>query len=473
MGLIATWTGNAVNLNGYVLRTHSRAVSMPIRAHYGIVHAGGPAPASNAAIAGVVSAAYNRHVGVVGFIDGFKGAMEGRAIELEPCLTSEIGSLGGVAIGTSRFNPNEEQRAQLIDNFKKWGISGLIAIGGDDTNTTASRLSQMGFPVIGIPKTIDNDIPGTAETHGFQTVVQKTAEALKALKRDAQCQDNPCIFLAEIMGRKSGAWTFETGRAAEVTASYIPEEFSIKGLVQILDSDFSGKDFILARTARMLRVNGEILDTVSFIRAIEHSGNSPVDLRLDATLLAKEIVNVIAKRNKPNIPYGVFAIAEGIADRLPTEVVSRDSEGRPESFRVLGLGKEVEIKVDAHHNPRLSDVKISDHLIRLVNSEAKNAGIKIKAVSQTFGYQYRCVDPTAYDKNLGLAEGFAAMEALDSGRSGLMVSSKGNANLTYVDYRDLPYDETGHLVPRPYNLSGLAYEQGVSSQQRKSYENAV
>lgn len=473
MGLIATWTGNAVNLNGYALRSYSRAISAPIKRHYGIVHAGGPAPASNAAIAGAVSAAYARQVGVVGFIDGFKGAMEGRAIELEPCLTSEIGSLGGVAIGTSRFNPNEKQRAELIDNFRRWGISGLIAIGGDDTNTTASRLSQMGFPVIGIPKTIDNDIPGTAETHGFQTVVQKTAEALKALKRDAQCQDNPCIFIAEIMGRKSGAWTFEAGRTAEATASFVPEEFSVNGLRQILGSDFSGKDFVLARTARMLRVNGEMLDTMSFIRAIENSDSDPVDLRLDASLLAREIVNVIAKRNTYGIPYGVFAVAEGIADRLPTEIASADSEGKPGSFRVLGLGKEVVIKVDAHHNPRLSDVKISEHLVRLVKAASGEFGIEIKAVAQTFGYQYRCVDPIAYDKNLGLAEGFAAMEALDSGKSGLMVSSRGNANLTYVDYKDLPYDETGHLVPRPYNLSGLSYEQGISSQYRKSYEGAA
>ncbi len=473
MGLIATWTRSQFNLNKTTLQSYSRTSYGPqISRFYGVVHAGGPAPGSNAAIAGIVSAAYNRNVGIVGFINGFKGAMKGDAIKLEPCLVSEIGSLGGVAIGTSRFNPKEEDRKKLIESFDKWGIKGLIAIGGDDTNTTASRLSKMGFPVIGIPKTIDNDIPGTSETHGFQTVVQKTAEALKALKRDAQCQDSPCIFLAEIMGRKSGAWTFEAGRSAEATAMYIPEEFSLNGLKTVLGSDnFSGKDYVLNRAARLLRVNGKILDTISFIKAIENSDKDPVDLKLDASALADEIVRVIAKRDKFGIPYGVFAIAEGISDKLPTEVSSIGEDGLPSAFKVLGLGKEVEIKVDAHHNPRLSDVKISDHLSRLVKESAKKAGVDIKVVAQTFGYQYRCVDPIAYDKNLGLAEGFTALEALDEGKSGMMVSSLGNGKLTLVKYEDLPYDESGHLIPRQYDLSSFSYKQGIANQFRKSYEN--
>lgn len=467
MGLQATWLTHRMNLNTVSLRSCFGATQP--RKIWGVVHAGGPAPGSNAAIAGAVRAAAVRGDAVVGFIDGFQGALKGDAVILTPAMVSEIESLGGVAIGTSRFNPKAQDRQELISRLRSWGIAGIEPIGGDDTNSTAARISEDGYPVVGVPKTIDNDIPGTTKTHGFDTVVNATAEELRALKRDAGCQDSPSIFIAEIMGRKSGMWSLEAGRSAGATSIFIPEECTVNGIRQIMDGSFHSKDFMLNRIISMLKVKGDVLGTVDFLRAMDAGNLTSEDLKLNAEALADHMVKVMMARLNAGISYGVFVIAEGIADRLPTNAVSFDEGGHPTKFEVLGLGKQVQIGVDAHQNPRLSDVHIADAISPLVKAAAKKAGMELKTVPLRFGYQFRCIDPISSDKNMALAEGDMGINLLDSGNAGRMVSVTGTGDISSVDYKDLPRDASGHLVPRVTDLGGSSYMQAATTQHHKSF----
>ena len=448
---------------------------------FGMLHAGGPAPASNAAIKGAVEAAISSGACIFGFEDGFKGAMNGNGVLLTRELVSGIERDGGVALGSSRFNPKEAERKQFIELLKHWGIQGLITIGGDDTNTTASRLAREGFPVVGVPKTIDNDLPGTEITHGFTTFVEYCSEQLRNLKRDAAAQDGPAIYLAEIMGRSSGSLTLASGRAAEATGIFIPEEFSLLGISQIINSPwYPAKDAIIKRIARMVEVNGNILNTPDFLTQVNQltrlSRREPQEansaIKLNAGKLANEIVNIIETRMKmidgENGPkYGVFAVAEGISGKLPTRIAEKDNAGNAVKFEVMGLLTPVMIGVDAHHNPRIADVNVGAHLVSLVNKIANERGMKIKVVPKQIGYELRCADPVTFDINLGIAEGSLAARLLVQGITGVMVVAKANGDVSYVEYGKLPRDKNDHLVPRMVDLSGEQYLQAANMQRYK------
>ncbi|MCX5749257.1 MAG: 6-phosphofructokinase [Candidatus Saganbacteria bacterium] len=474
MGLQASWLPHKVNL--FTARPNIRSLSalQGCRKIWAVVHGGGPAPGSSAAVKGAAIAAIIRGDGIVAFEDGFAGLKAGNAVVLTRQLISRLEAIGAICCGTSRFNPKEADRAEIVKNLKGWGFDGLLGIGGDDTNTTNRRLASLGFPVVGVPKTIDDDVPMTGITHGHFTVVDGMAEAMMALKDDAAAQDIASIFIAELMGRSSGALALRSAKAAGATGIFIPEEFSLNGIRQILKASFASKDQILARTARMLEVNGQILSTVDFIRAVEGNGITDGSLKLNATLLAREIAQTISDRagtNRNGPKYGLFAVAEGIADRLPTKVCKTDAKGKPIKFEVLGLGAQVIIGIDNHSNPRLADVGIAQALTPLVKKAAKDLGIDLKVVPKQLGYEFRCRRPNSFDIGLGLEEGGKAIELLDAGMSGVMVISKGFGNLGYVRYEDLLVDGADHLLKRLLDLGSTMYTQAADMQMFKAHRD--
>jgi 6-phosphofructokinase len=484
MGLKANWLSHKFTLSkkgsGYL----KALPNVGDRKVIGVLHAGGPAPASNAAIKGFVEAAISSGAVVVGFENGFKGLQSGTGVILTRELATGIESMGGVVLGTSRFNPNADERKAIIESMKKWGIVGLGAIGGDDTQSTAARIGEMGFPVVGLPKTIDNDLPGVEITHGFTTFVQHSSWQLRNLLRDAATQDNPSIYIAEIMGRSSGALTLASGRAAEVTGLFIPEEFTLAGINQIINSiSYPAKKALIERIARMVEVDGELLTTTKFLEKMDEliafsktdakKANSAI--KLNAGGLANEIISIIEKRGKlsgggKGQQYGVFAVAEGLSNKLPTKVIEWNGE-EPVKYEVMGLLDPVEIGVDAHGNPRLSDVNLGMHLTSLVKKAAKDRGISLKIVAKQIGYELRCADPVPFDVNLGLAEGSLAANLLLKGISNVMVVAKATGDVDYVKYSDLPKNGGGHLVPRVVDLSGTQYTQAVGMQMYKEGRN--
>jgi 6-phosphofructokinase 1 len=191
----------------------------------GVLTGGGDCPGLNAAIRAVVRAA---EVGfgdeIVGFRDGWRGVIEGESVPLDVERCRGILPRGGTILGTSRTNPYKQpggaQRA--LKTLEGQGIDALVAIGGEDTLGVASRLQQGGAPVVGIPKTIDNDLSATDFTIGFDTAVSIAAEAIDRLHTTAESHDR--VIVCEVMGRHVGWIATYAGIAGGAAAILVPEE---------------------------------------------------------------------------------------------------------------------------------------------------------------------------------------------------------------------------------------------------------
>ena len=187
---------------------------------------GGDCPGLNAVIRAVVRKG-ERHYGddLVGFCDGWRGAIEGRTMPLD--IETMRGTLprGGTVLGSSRTNPFkvDDGVQQLKASFADLGVDALVAIGGEDTLGVANRLHQEeGVPVVGVPKTIDNDLSATEVTFGFHTAVQTATDALDRLHTTAESHNR--VMVVEIMGRHAGHIATYAGIAGGATAILIPEE---------------------------------------------------------------------------------------------------------------------------------------------------------------------------------------------------------------------------------------------------------
>ncbi len=190
----------------------------------GVLTGGGDCPGLNAVIRAVVRKGV-RQAGYefVGLRHGWRGLLVGETQELNLRSTKGILHLGGTMLGTSRTNPFKEQLSpeDVLDCFEKVGIDGLIAIGGEDTLGVASKLAAIGGKVIGIPKTIDNDLSGTEFTFGFQTAVQIATDAIDRLHSTAESHDR--VMIVEVMGRHAGWIAIYSGMAGGADAILIPE----------------------------------------------------------------------------------------------------------------------------------------------------------------------------------------------------------------------------------------------------------
>jgi len=255
-----------------------------------MLFSGGPAPSANAVISSVALSFINAKVPIIGFFFGFEflenydhknrfSLSPGVHYQALDASISGIRNRRGVFLKTSRANPGRaikspqdlqdpEKNKKLVNilhALDSLDIGCLITIGGDDTLKTANFLSQLGLPVIHIPKTIDNDYFGIAWTFGYWSSVQAGQEALLNLKADAESTGS--YFIVELMGRKAGWLTYAAGIAGEA--------------VQMISTE---------------DVDEEVLD-------------------IDQ--LANRIVDTILWREKNDKYYGVICVAEGLADRLP------------------------------------------------------------------------------------------------------------------------------------------------------------
>ncbi len=190
-----------------------------------ILTGGGDCPGLNAVIRAVVRKG-ERHYGddLLGSLDGYRGLIDGETVSLD--VESMRGTLprGGTVLGTSRVQPygvagGVEAVRRTVDTL---GIDAIIAVGGEGTLSCANELVNDGFPIVGVPKTIDNDIGGTELTFGFDTAVQIAVEAIDRLHTTAESHDR--VIVVEVMGRHVGHIATWAGLAAGATMTLIPEE---------------------------------------------------------------------------------------------------------------------------------------------------------------------------------------------------------------------------------------------------------
>ena len=211
----------------------------------GVLTGGGDCPGLNAVIRAVVRKSMNYSWEIIGIKNGWRGLIRGEMELLTDYSVSGILPKGGTIIGTSRTNPfkNQEELQRTIENIKKFGIDALVAIGGDDTLGVALKLHEMGIPVVGVPKTIDNDISSTDYTFGFDTAVSIVTEAIDRLHTTAESHHR--VMVLEVMGRNAGWIATVSGIAGGADEILIPEDpFNIDEVCKHLKERYArGKNF--------------------------------------------------------------------------------------------------------------------------------------------------------------------------------------------------------------------------------------
>ncbi|MBN2158881.1 MAG: 6-phosphofructokinase [Spirochaetes bacterium] len=355
-----------------------------------VLFSGGPAPSANAVISSVALNFLDNNVSVTGIMRGYefiqdfnKNYPKLRKDVHYGNITYEITKArnrSGIFLRTSRANPgkdiktmedlsNPEKNGRLkniIDAFDHLEVGALVSIGGDDTLKTANYLWLMGFPVIHIPKTIDNDYYGIPWTFGYWTAVDVAQKILLNLKADAQATDS--FFVVELMGRKSGWLTYAAGIASEA-------------IIMISAEDIPG-------------------DIVNLDQIVEN------------------IADVIVSRENDKKPYGIIAVSEGIADKLPPEMKPRAT--------------------DKHGNIRLGEAKISSIIAEGVKERYREkTGLDVKITPKQVGYEIRSAYPTAFDVVMGSMLGYGAARFYLENTFGVMVSVTDNFDLKAVPFSEL------------------------------------
>ena len=206
----------------------------------GILTGGGDCPGLNAVIRAVVRKGVREHGDeVVGFRDGWRGVLEADTVPMDLAAVRGILPRGGTVLGTSRTNPykDEDGEARVLASLQKLGIDALIPIGGEDTLGVATRLSAAGVRVVGVPKTIDNDLDATDYTFGFDTAVGVAMEAIDRLHTTGDSHHRTLVV--EVMGRHAGWIALHAGMAGGANVVLIPEHpFDVDAVVGHVQSRF-------------------------------------------------------------------------------------------------------------------------------------------------------------------------------------------------------------------------------------------
>ena len=201
----------------------------------GLLTGGGDCPGLNAVIQAVVKRAVECGDEVIGFLDGYSGLINGKTKQLRLEDVKNIYETGGTILGTSRITPfmTGDGPKMVTDNLKRFNIDALIVIGGDGSLNVAKGLSDMSINIVGIPKTIDNDISSTDYCIGFQTAVSTAAEEIARLQTTAESHER--VMIVEIMGRNSGWLALMAGLSGGAHLILVPEkDFDIESVCDVI-----------------------------------------------------------------------------------------------------------------------------------------------------------------------------------------------------------------------------------------------
>ncbi|MEE9441932.1 MAG: 6-phosphofructokinase [candidate division Zixibacteria bacterium] len=286
-------------------------------ARIGILTGGGDCPGLNAVIRAIVKTAINNYnMSVIGFKDGYEGIILDKYITMDRSSVVGILAQGGTILGTSNradpFNfpiPQKDdyvyldRSSELANNYEKLGLDALIVIGGDGTMTAAASLSKLGLDVVGVPKTIDNDIYGTDQTFGFDSAMITATEAIDKIHTTAQSHHR--VMVVEVMGRYAGWLALASGLAGGGDIILIPE--------------------------------------------------IPYDL--------ENICDKLKERNRLGKNFSIIVIGEGAKMEGGEMVVSRTIETSPDAIRLGGVSNQLASQIEGLTRLE-SRVTILGHLVR-------------------------------------------------------------------------------------------------------------
>jgi phosphofructokinase-like protein len=256
----------------------------------GVLTGGGDCPGLNGVIRAVVRRAVGLGDGVVGFRDGWRGPIEGDAAPLTLEDVRGILPLGGTILGSSRTNPfkREDGVERIRETLAAHALDGIIAIGGEDTLGAAAKLHEAGVNVVGVPKTIDNDLGGTDMTFGFDTAVQIATDAIDRLHTTAESHKR--VLILEVMGRHAGWIALHAGLAGGADVILVPERpFDLDEVCARLERRFArGRHFGIVVVAEgATPVGGDIEAMGGQVDEFGHARLGGVGQRLEREIEAR------------------------------------------------------------------------------------------------------------------------------------------------------------------------------------------
>lgn len=358
-----------------------------------ILCAGGPAPGINTVISSVTKIFLNYGYNVIGIHGGYKSLLaEVPDVQnLDFIFADDIFTRGGSALRMSRYKPKDSEFSTTF--FEKNNVKLLVTIGGDDTASTANRLSKflsannLKVSNIHVPKTIDNDLPLPEgyPTFGYHSAKEEGVRLSTTIYEDARTSGT--WFVVSAMGREAGHLAFGIGTACHLPMIIIPEMFN--------------------------------KTKISFDK------------------ITKLIISSIVKRRILGLDYGVAIVSEGVFHFMSEE-------------EIIQTG--INFTFDDHGHPELGNVSKSHIFNLLVQQRAKELNLKVKSRPNELGYELRCCRPIAYDLTYATTLGLGVYKLFSKGITGCMVTSERGGEITPLYLKDVE-DENGKVRPRLVNIN--------------------
>ncbi len=359
-----------------------------------ILCGGGPAPGINSVISSVSLVFLRSGYRVIGIHEGYKGlfADSPKIEDIDFNYADDIHKQGGSALQMSRHKPKDSEFTTKF--FTENNVQLLVTIGGDDTASTANRISKylrennVSIQNIHVPKTIDNDLPlpPGIPTFGYQSAKHEGVRIAQTIYEDARTSGN--WFVVSAMGREAGHLAFGIGAACHFPMIIIPEMFD------------------------------------------------KVDITFERII--NLVVSATVKRKIEGIDYGVAIISEGVFHFMSDEEI--DNSG-------------INFTYDDHGHPELGNVSKAHIFNVLLQNKLKELEISVKSRPVELGYELRCVQPTSYDLMYCGMLGFGVKKLFDEGRTGCMVTADNVGKILPL-YLDDVADESGKVKPRLVDMSG-------------------
>ncbi|HLO89935.1 MAG TPA: 6-phosphofructokinase [Lentimicrobium sp.] len=382
-----------------------------------ILAGGGPAPGINSVIASVSKVFLKDGYRVIGIHEGYKTLFNGKPnmIDLDFVIADKIHNQGGSILTMSRHKPKDSEFN--TDFFVDNDVKLLVTIGGDDTASTANRISKylasnnVFLQNIHVPKTIDNDLPlpDGIPTFGYQSAKQEGVRIATTVYEDARTSGN--WFVVSAMGREAGHLAFGIGAACHYPMIIIPEMFD------------------------------------------------KVEVTFDRILHL--VISSMIKRKILGINYGVVIISEGVFHFMTDEEILKSG---------------ITFTFDDHGHPELGNVSKAHIFNMLLQEKLKQLKINIKSRPVELGYELRCVKPIAFDMLYCALLGMGVKVLFDQGLSSCMVVSGPNGDIWPIFLKDVE-DEHGKVRPRLVNMEGqkakMVYNDGVQYLCEPDYEAAL